>query len=123
MNNIKIHCTWDLNFELKHEKEIELYVDKIPTNITPKNVVRFVFLLEPPEILNLTNQAINGYKSGYYNHLFTHNQDLLDVIDDSFVFPLASTWIRDYKFPDKKFEILWIDRYGMRKRRMTELII
>ena len=55
MNNIKIHCTWDLNFELKHEKEIELYVDKIPTNITPKNVVRFVFLLEPPEILNLTN--------------------------------------------------------------------
>lgn len=105
MNNIKIHCSWDLNFDIKHEKQIELYVDKIPTNITPNNVVRFVFLLEPPEILNLSKQAINGYNSGYYNYLFTHNQNLLDTIKNSYVFPLASTWIKNYDFPEKRFEI------------------
>ena len=105
MNNIKIHCTWDLSFELKHQKQIELYVDKIPTNVVPNNVIRFIFLLEPPEIMNLTRQAINGYKCGYYNHLFSHNQELLDIIENSHVFPLGSTWIRDYSFPDKNFEI------------------
>lgn len=105
MNNIKIHCTWDLNFELKHQKQIELYVDKIPTNVTPNNVIRFVFLLEPPEIMNLTRQAIQGWNAKCYNHLFTHNQELLDTISNSYVFPLASTWIKGYDFPEKKFEI------------------
>lgn len=105
MNNIKIYCTWDLNFEIKHQKQIELYVDKIPTNVAPNNVIRFVFLLEPPEIMNLTRQAIQGWNSKCYNHLFTHNQELLDAIPNSYVFPLASTWIKGYDFPEKKFEI------------------
>lgn len=105
MKDIKIHCSWDLDFELKHEKQIELYVDKIPVDQVPADTIRFVFLLEPPEIFNLTQHALNGWNAGTYNWLFTHNQELLDIVDNSFVYPLASTWIKDYKFKDKKFEV------------------
>lgn len=105
MKDIKVHCSWELPIELKHEKQIELYVDYIPNDIVPEGTVRFVFLLEPPEIFNLTSQAIQGWKARTYNHLFTHNQELLDVIENSHVFPLASTWIKNYQFPEKKFEV------------------
>lgn len=105
MKDIKIHCSWELQIELKHEKQIELYVDYIPRDPVPEGVIRFVFLLEPPEIFNLTTQALQGWEVGTYNHLFTHNQELLDKIENSHVFPLASTWIRDYQFPEKKFEV------------------
>lgn len=106
MKDINIYCSWDLNFELKHEKQIELYVDHIPNNPIPEGTIRFVYLLEPPEILNLTPHALNAFNAGTYNYLFTHNQELLDAIPGkSFVMPLASTWIKNYGFPEKKFEI------------------
>lgn len=105
MNKIKIFCGWDLEINLEHESQIELYVDQIPNNPVPSGTVRFLFLLEPPEIMNLTQHTINAWNSGAYNFLFTHNQELLDTIPNSHVMPLASTWIRDYQFPDKTFSV------------------
>lgn len=105
MKDIKIYCSWGLKFELQHEKQIELYIDAVPGTPVPPDTIRFLFLLEPPEIMNLTNQARQGWNAGTYNYLFTHNQELLDTIPNSFVMPLASTWIRDYKFPEKSFSV------------------
>jgi hypothetical protein len=106
MKKIKIYCNWDLDFELYYEKQIELYIDSIPKDKVPENTIRFLFLLEPPEIINLTTHALNAFNDGAYNYLFTHNQELLDAIPGkSFVMPLASTWIKNYEFPDKKFEV------------------
>ncbi len=105
MKKIQIFCGWDLEINLEHENQIELYVDQIPVNQVPPGTVRFLFLLEPPEIMNLTQHAINAWNSGAYNFLFTHNQELLDMIPNSHVMPLASTWIRDYQFPDKTFSV------------------
>lgn len=105
MKKIKIFCSWDLEFDLEHEKQIELYVDQIPNTPVPEGTVRFVFLLEPPEIMNISPQALQGYRHNTYNHLFTHNQELLDAVENSYVFPLAATWIRDYQFTEKRFEV------------------
>lgn len=106
MKDIKIYCSWDLEFELKHDKQIELYVDQIPQSPVPEGTIRFLFLLEPPEIINLTPHALNAFNAGAYNYLFTHNQELLDALPGkSFVMPLASTWIKNYEFPEKKFEV------------------
>ena len=41
MKKIKIYCDWGLNFDLKHEKQIELYVDKVPFNKPSADTVRF----------------------------------------------------------------------------------
>lgn len=105
MKKIKIFCTWGLEIDLEHEKQIELYVDQIPRNQVPEDTIRFVYLLEPPEIQDFTQQAKWGMQNGTYNHLFTHNQELLDFTDKSTVFPLYSTWIKDYDFPEKEFSV------------------
>lgn len=105
MNKIKIYCSWDLEIDLEHTNQIELYVDQIPKDEIPSGVIRFVYLLEPPEIMDLSQHALSAYQNNTFNYLFTHNQALLDVIKDSYVMPLASTWIRDYQFPEKKFEV------------------
>jgi hypothetical protein len=106
MKKIKIYCSWELDINLYHNKQIELYVDLIPKNETPKDFIRFVFLLEPPEIQDIAHMAKWGINNKTYNFLFTHNQQLLDEISEkSFLFPLASTWIKDYNFVEKKFEV------------------
>lgn len=105
MNNIKIFCNWGLKFDFFYEKQIELYVDEVPNGIVPPNTIRFLFLLEPPEIMDLTQSALNSYTNGFYNYLLTHNQELLDRCSNSVNFPLASTWIKDYNFPEKEYAV------------------
>ena len=105
MKNIKIYCSWDLHFDLHHEKQIELYVDSIPNTPVPADTIRFVFLLEPIDILNLNSAAIEGYKNGTYNHIFTHNEDLLAAIPTAHLFEFGTTWVKNYRFPEKKFEV------------------
>ena len=105
MKKIKVHCSWDLEIDMEHEKQIELYVDHIPNSPIPADTVRFVFMLEPPEIQNLTPHAKQGLQHNTFNHLFTHNQELLDFAPDrTAVFPLASTWIQNYEFPENELK-------------------
>jgi hypothetical protein len=105
MNKIKIYCSWDLEIDLEHTSQIELYVDQLPGDPVPYGVIRFVYLLEPPEIMDLSQQVLSAHQNNTFNYLFTHNQALLDAIKDSYVMPLASTWIKDYQFPDKTFSV------------------
>jgi hypothetical protein len=105
MKNIQIHCSWDLKFDLFHEKQIELYVDQIPNTPIPEGVVRFVFLLEPPEIVNHSHHALHGLQHNTYNYLLTHNQELINASDRALLFEFGTTWIRDYVFTDKEYSI------------------
>jgi hypothetical protein len=105
MKNIKINCGWELKFDLYHEKQIELYVDRIPQNRVPADTIRFVFLLEAIDYLNLNNQAIDGYNNRTYDFLLTHNETLLDVIPVAHLFEFGTCWIQNYDFPEKKFQI------------------
>ena len=105
MKNIKIFCSWDLKFDLFYEKQIELYVDFIPKNQTPKDTIRFVLLLEPPEILDLTQEAIIGFNNKNYDYLFTHNDFLLTKIEKAILFPFGTTWINNYSFVEKEFSV------------------
>ena len=104
MNSIKIFSDW-LHFVFLHEKQIELYVDRIPGNIPPKNTIRFLFLAEPPEIENLIQPALLAYNQGRINYLITHNEFLLKECKNSVNFPLAGTWIQNYDFPQKEFAV------------------
>ena len=105
MKNIIIYCGWDLKFDLYHDKQIELYVDQVPTTPIPEDVIRFVFLLEPPEIIDYSAHALNGLHNNTYNYLLTHNQELIDSSDKAHLFEFGMTWIKDYTFPDKEFSV------------------
>ena len=105
MKNIIIKCEWGLNFELFDKNQIELYVDEIPTTQIPEETKRFVFLLEPPEIKDLTLHAINGLENNTYNFLLTHNQQLLNYSNKAKLFEFGGCWIKDYNFTEKTFTI------------------
>jgi hypothetical protein len=109
MKKIKIFCNWGLDIDLYHEKQVELYVDAIPSNPVPENVVRFLFFLEPPEIAEKLYGNINKSVLGYldrFDYIFTHNQEIIDKIPEkSILFPYGGCWIRDYDFKEKKFEV------------------
>ena len=105
MNNIKIYCSWDLSFDLFYDKQIELYVDTVPQSQIPPGVIRFVFLLEPSEIMNLETQALAGEQNKTYNYLLTHNENLLNKSKIAHLFEFGTTWIKDYDFPEKEFSV------------------
>lgn len=105
MKNIKINCSWDLSFDLYNEKQVELYVDIIPSDPVPTGTIRIVFLLEPIDIMNLNHYAIKGFHEGFYDFLLTHNQELLNEISVAHLFEFGTTWIKDFSFPEKEYAV------------------
>lgn len=105
MKDIKIFCSFDLNLQLKHEKQIELYVDCIPNTKKNDDLIRIVLLIEPIEILDLTNNAMMYMKRGYYDFLLTHNDFLIEHCPNSFLFEYGTSWIGDYEFTQKFFSV------------------
>ncbi len=105
MKKIKVFCGFDLGVQLEYEKQIELYVDCIPNTKKTDGVIRFVLLIEPVEILDLTNNAMMYMKRGYYDYLLTHNDFLLENCPNSYLFEYGTSWIGDYEFKEKEFSV------------------
>jgi hypothetical protein len=106
MNKVKINCSWDLSFELFHEKKIELFVDFYGVNnSTDKDTVKILFILEPPEIVpQFTQMAIN--MQDRFDFILTHNEDILKNCKNAVLFEFGSTWIKQpYAFSEKTFEV------------------
>lgn len=106
MNKLNINCTWDLDFEMFHEKKIELFVDFHNVNkVLGKNVIKILFILEPPEIAPaFTNMAISRQRE--FDFILTHNQEILDKCKNAILFEFGTTWIKEpYSFTKKKFEV------------------
>lgn len=106
LNKIKIFSSFGLSIDFEHEKEIELYVDVVPNSPGKDGVIRFVLLIEPPEIIDLTNFAIEKF-GVTYKYLLTHNSEILNNLDSEnvYLFEYGTTWINNYSFPNKDFSI------------------
>jgi hypothetical protein len=105
LKKIKIYCNFDLSFDLDHEKQIELYIDMVPTTMSEPGVIRFALLIEPPEILDLSQQSIDALESGLCDHILTHNSELLSLGGNIHLFEFGTSWIGDYNFPKKDFKV------------------
>jgi hypothetical protein len=104
MKDIRVFCQWESGVDLKHEKQIEFYIDQIPTTPIPNDTIRILLVWEPIEIKNLNGHATNAYKSTY-NFLMTHNKELLQKVSGAYLFPIGTCWIKDYDFPEKNFSV------------------
>lgn len=100
MNKIKIFCPWELNIDLEHEKQIELYIDNVPCDEIPENTVRILLLIEPPTFLDLSQQVFNNQDS--FNFVLTHNQHVIDNCPKAQLFEHGMSWIKDYDFNKEK---------------------
>ena len=102
MKNIKIYCSWDLEFDLYTERQIELWVDVNPIGPKPPNTTRVIFLLEPPEIRKAVGLNTN---LDFYDFILTHDNDLIESMENAFLCEFGGCWVRDYEFAEKKFSI------------------
>lgn len=106
MNNIKIYCDF-ISFDLYHQKKIELYVNFVPTSDKAIDVIRFVYLIEPYQILDLRQQALINYKKTY-DFLLTHDESLLRKTEGSYLTEFGSCWIKDFQHEPKHFSVSFL---------------
>lgn len=106
MYPIKIFCDF-ISFDLVYPQQVELYVNCIPDTIKTENSIRFVYLIEPVDIQNERNKALFCYKKTY-DFLLTHDNFLLERIQDSSLLEFGSCWVKDYEHGDKDFSISFV---------------
>lgn len=102
MKDIKVLCNWELSVDIRNEKQIELWVDKYPH--TPRNpgVIRICVLIEPQEIRNSMGLATITEP---FDYILTHDQSILDQMDNAFLYEFGGCWVRDYSFAEKIFGV------------------
>jgi len=105
MKKVKVFCSWDLGVDMFHDKQVEVYVDSVPMNSIPVDTVRFVLLIEPPEILNLEARLLFGEENKTYNYVLTHDENILKRCKTAHLFEFGTTWLKEYDFPKKKFSV------------------
>ena len=106
MYKANIFCEF-IDFFLYHNKQVELYVNFVPTTLKSDNTLRFVYLIEPHEILDLRLNALTCYKKTY-DFLLTHDEMLLKKIEGSYLTEFGSCWIPDYNHASKEYSISFL---------------
>ena len=93
MKKIKVHCSWDLEVNLFHERQLELWVDKFPGAQRSNGSVHIGVLIEPREIRNIMGLSSD---ISSYDYALTHDQSLLDNNSNSFLYEFGGCWVKDY---------------------------
>lgn len=99
MNKIKIFCDWELDVNLYHEIQMELWVDKIPYGSKRSGEIRIGLFIEPPEIRTLLNVQSQIQA---YDYVLTHDQNLLDNFSNCFLYEFGGCWTGDFNLNTKK---------------------
>ena len=105
MKKIKIHCDsgLPLDLDIRNERQIELYVDDLNIFNDNSDSIKILVLVEPEEIKPFADQVIQNHKK--VDFILTHNEKILNACDNAHLFEYGTTWIKDYKFPEKNFSI------------------
>lgn len=106
MYKANIYCDF-IKFDLYHKQKVELYVNFVPTTNKPEDVLRFVYLIEPYQIIDLRQQALVNYKKTY-DFLLTHDENLLRKVDGSYLMEFGSCWIEDYENVNKEYSVSFL---------------
>ena len=103
MKKIKVHCSWDLEVNLFHERQLELWVDKFPGSQRSNGSVHIGVLIEPKEIRNIMGLSSD---ISSYDYALTHDQSLLDNNSNSFLYEFGGCWVKNYdQSTDKVFGV------------------
>lgn len=90
MKKVNIHCEWDLEFDLFHEKQLEIWVDSFPGTNKDNGSVHIGVLVEPRELTGITN-------IGFYDYTLTHDPLILSNSGKSFLYEFGGCWAKDYE--------------------------
>lgn len=97
-----VYCKWDLKSKFLYHKQIEIYVDRMPSTVKKDDVVRIIILQEPHSISNLVPKILRN--DDLYDYVFTYYEPLLSN-KKAVLFIGISCWVHDYIFPQKEFGV------------------
>jgi hypothetical protein len=107
VSQIIVNCSWhpyhySLNLE-EFDKNVEVYVDNMPTNNIPNNTIRIILIQESYD--SLKNRMIEYFNQNKNCYIFTYHQDILDKFKNARLFIGSATRIHYYSFPKKEFSV------------------
>lgn len=102
MYKLRVFCDWGFQIDVDVDEPTDLYVDSINVKSTD-GVKKILLLFEPDEIKHLTNMVIKYHKN--FDYILTHDEHILNTCDNAILFEFGSTWINDYDYPEKTFEV------------------
>ncbi len=107
MKNINIHCyTFDLNFDLYYNQQIDLFIDFYDVNKYINNKsIKILTIIEPNAIHPEFRELAIKHKE-YFDYIFTHDEEILNNCKNAVLFEYGTTWIKkDYKFKNKSYGV------------------
>lgn len=89
--------------EIEHDQMVRLYIDGWADYDHTLGLFRILYLREPDDVSHIAEYAIKN--SSMFNLILTTSQRVLDACSNAKILEFGTTWIFDYKFPEKKFQI------------------
>lgn len=91
------------NIEIQCDKPVELFIDSFYGFDINKKTFKILYVKEAEAISKFKKQAIEFYN--LFDAVLTYDEEILEKCDNSYFMPFGTTWIHDYVFQEKKFQI------------------
>ncbi len=101
MPKAKINSFW-MQTEFECDKSVELWIDNFMNLERSSAEYKVLYLCEPEEIINLTQQTIN--LKDKFDLILTHNQKILDECSNAELFEFGGCWVKTLN-ENKEFSV------------------
>jgi hypothetical protein len=98
---VKFYYDYPINLDIDCNKEVNVFIDKFTLEDIPPNSLRIIILQEPWRSPMMP--LVQKYK-GYYTHVLTYQEEILQTNPKARLFHFPNTWVKDYE-PKKEFSV------------------
>lgn len=100
--NSNLYPEWP-NIEIDYHKPVKLYIDNWHDFDPSPEHFKVLYLMEPDDVTRVADLAIKGHKN--FDVILTTNERVLRLCPNAHLLEFGRTWIFDYRFPEKEFQI------------------
>ena len=91
------------NIEIDYKKPIRYFVDSFQGYNPNEDAFRILHIKEVEAICKLRESAIKNQMM--FDAIFTYDEEVLKACKHAYMLPFGTTWIHNYNFPKKKFQV------------------
>jgi hypothetical protein len=91
------------NIEIEYYKPVELFIDSFEGLDLQRDSFKILYVKEAEAISKFKEHAIKNYN--VFDAIITYEEDILKKCKNSYFLPFGTTWIHNYEFAEKKFQI------------------
>jgi hypothetical protein len=99
------------NLEINYDKEVELFIDSFQGFDEKKKSFKILYVKEMEAISKFREHAIKN--KNMFDAIITYDEEILEKCSNSYFLEFGTSWIKDYNFPEKKFQISHLTGYKL----------